>query len=146
MEQTILGEFLSPANLKRLISHSEPVDLRPGEFLFREGQQNRKVFVVLEGQLDLTMTVPGRGPTRILTLGPGEIVAWSAILGEGIMTSSAVCVESAQLIAVDCKTMLDAIESDSKFGCEFMKMMASALAKRLLATRLQMLDLFAPNA
>jgi CRP/FNR family transcriptional regulator, cyclic AMP receptor protein len=146
MEQSILGDFLSPSNLKLLISNSESVELSRGEYLFREGQKNCKVFVILDGQVDLTMTVPGRGPTRILTLGPGELVAWSAVLGEGIMTSSAICIERASLIAIDCKLILDRIESDSRFGCEFMKMMATALAKRLLATRLQMLDLFAPNA
>ncbi len=143
--QTIFGDFLSHANLTKLVSIAEFVELQAGHYLFREGQQNHKVFVLLEGHLDLTMTVPGRGPTRILTLGPGELVAWSAILGEGIMTSSAICVERAQLIAVDCKSVLEMIESDSEFGCEFMKMTATALAKRLLATRLQMLDLFAPN-
>ncbi len=145
LEQTIFGDFLSPANLMKLVSIAEFKELQSGQYLFREGQENHRVFVLLEGQLDLTMTVPGRGPTRILTLGPSELVAWSAILGEGIMTSSAICVEPAQLIAVDCQSVLEMIRTDSEFGCEFMKMMASALAKRLLATRLQMLDLFAPN-
>ncbi len=145
LQQTIIGDFLSAENIATLLSHSRFVELRPGQYLFREGQENHNFFVLLEGQLDLTMIVPGRGPTRILTLGPGELVAWSAVLGEGIMTSSAICVEHAQLIAVDCKSILDEIASDSGFGCEFMKMMATALAKRLLATRLQMLDLFAPN-
>ena len=101
LEQTIFGDFLSPANLMKLVSIAEFIELQSGQYLFREGQENHKVFVLLEGQLDLTMTVPGRGPTRILTLGPGELVAWSAILGEGIMTSSANCVEPAQLIAAD---------------------------------------------
>jgi CRP/FNR family transcriptional regulator, cyclic AMP receptor protein len=145
LKQTIFGEFLSPSSIVELISISEFMELQPRQYLFREGQENRKVFVLFEGQLDLTMTVPGRGPTRILTLGPGELIAWSAVLGEGIMTSSAICIEPSQLIAVDCTSVLAMIKADSQFGYEFMRMMATALAKRLLATRLQMLDLFAPN-
>jgi CRP-like cAMP-binding protein len=146
MEQSILADFLSPSNLKQVVSCAEIVDLQAGEYLFREGQENCKVFVVHNGQVDLTMTVPGRGPTRILTLGPNDIVAWSAVLGAGVMTSSAECTEPTRLIAIDGKSTLNTIESDPKFGCEFMRMMATALAKRLLATRLQMLDLFAQNS
>lgn len=145
MEQTILGEFLSLANLIALDSCSENIHLRQGEYLFREGQANNRVYVLLDGQLDLTMTIPGRGAKRIMTLGPGDLVAWSALLGEGIMTCSAVCVENAQLIAIDSTSISKMIESDPRFGVEFMEMLASALAKRLLATRLQMLDLFASN-
>lgn len=143
LAKTILGDFLSSSNLKQLVSSSAEVKLSPGEFLFREGQENRSIFVLMDGVLDLTMTVPGRGPVRILTLGRGDLVAWSAVLGEGIMTSSAMCVEAANLIAIDGKTVLEKMESDYKFGFEFMKMIATALATRLLATRLQMLDLFA---
>jgi CRP-like cAMP-binding protein len=142
LAKTILGDFLSSSSLKQLVSSSTALKLSPGEFQFREGQENSSVYVLIDGVLDLTMTVPGRGPVRILTLGRGDLVAWSAVLGEGIMTSSAVCVEAANLIAIDSKSVLEKMESDSKFGFEFMKMMATALAKRLLATRLQMLDLF----
>jgi hypothetical protein len=61
------------------------------------------------------------------------------------MSSSALCVDRSHLIAVNYQSILNRIESDSVFGFEFMKMMATALSKRLLATRLQLLDLFAPN-
>lgn len=145
LDKSILAEFLTQANLKLLLARSNSVQLKPGEFLFREGQKNCNVFILLDGQLDLTMTVPGRGPTTILTLGPGDLVAWSAVLGDGVMTSSARCVQAAHLIAIDCQHLLDCIESDSRFGYEFMKMMATALGKRLVATRLQLLDLFSSN-
>lgn len=145
IEQSIFGEFLSPSSLAALNSISDTIEMQPGDYLFREGQENRTVYTLLKGQLDLAMTVPGRGPTRILTLGRGDLVAWSAVLGDGIMTASAVCVEAAQLSSVDCKLLMNMIESNPTLGIEFMKMMATGLSKRLLATRLQLLDLFASN-
>jgi CRP-like cAMP-binding protein len=145
VERTIFGEHLSSKNLVALMSIAEFVELEAGEYLFREGEENHNVYVLLDGQLDLTMTVPGRGAQRILSLGTGELVAWSAVLGSGIMTCSAICMQSAQLIAINSKAIESMLQVDHEFGFEFMKMTASALAKRLTATRLQLLDLFAPN-
>ena len=59
------------------------------------------------------------------------------------MSCSARCIDDVKLVAIS-GTDLDAMmEADSRFGYEFMRMMATALTKRLIATRLQLLDLFA---
>ena len=140
--KTIFGTHLSSENLSQLLSQATIIHLSGGEFLFREGERDDRVFLLLDGQVDLAMTVPGRGLVRVLSLGAGEIIAWSSILGDGLMTCSAVCTKPAALLSVDCEQLRMAIETNQRFGYEFMNMMASALARRLLATRLQLLDLF----
>jgi CRP-like cAMP-binding protein len=60
------------------------------------------------------------------------------------MTCSALCIRDAQLIAIDAKALELRIQQDHEFGYQFMRMLAKALAQRLTATRLQLLDLFAP--
>lgn len=143
---TIFGEHLSPEYQNLVVSKSKIFQINTGEFLFREGEVNHQVYLLLDGQIDLTMAIPGRGAIRILSLGSGEIIAWSSVLGDGTMTSSAVCTRPSRLLAMDCDVLRSLIESNAHFGYEFMKMMASALASRLLATRLQLLDLFEPNS
>lgn len=142
LEQSILGEHLSPQSLAGVIAMGRAMTVAPGSCLFREGEQNPDVFLLLAGRIDLSMTVPGRGPCRILTLGPGELIAWSAVVGNGTMTCTAMCLEECRLIAIRSALLETAIADDRRLGYEFMKMMASALARRLLATRLQLLDLF----
>lgn len=144
LQGTIVGEFLSESALSRLASGRRLVTLPAGGFLFREGEVNRNVYVMLEGQLDLVMQVPGRGCQRILTLGPGELVAWSALLGEGVMSCSALGLRECRLMAIDARTVQHEMDSDPAFGYQFMRMMSHALSRRLTATRLQLLDLFAP--
>lgn len=146
LDRSILGQHLSPANLAKLAELGRWLQLDAGTYLFREGEHNRDVFFLLEGRVDLSMTVPGRGACRILTLGPGELIAWSAVLRDGTMSCSARCMDDVKLIAIS-GTDLDAMmEADCRFGYEFMRMMATALTKRLIATRLQLLDLFAHHA
>lgn len=146
LQQTIFGEHLSSASLDKLLANAKQLSLRAQQFLFREGMQDDHVYVLLSGQIDLSMNVPGRGAVRILSLGPGDLIAWSGVLGSGVMTSSALCTQSASLIAFPCSEIRKLCSQNADFGYEFMQLMAIALAKRLLATRLQLLDLFSAHS
>lgn len=146
LQTSIAGQFLSTEQFEVIASLAKPIDVLTGEFLFREGETNHCVYFMLEGQIDLVMRVPGRGNQRILTLGPGELVAWSALLGDGIMTCSALCIRDAKLVAIDGTAIGDRVQKDHEFGYHFMRMVSKALAQRLTATRLQLLDLFSSKS
>ncbi len=117
-----------------------------GTLLFREGEKNENLLIVSQGRVALDMYVPGRGNIRVLSVGPGDMVAWSALLENGRMTASAVAVEDTQVVALPAADVLVACEIDPSFGFQFMRLVFVALAERLLATRLQLLDLFADTA
>ena len=142
VEQLALHRHLSQRTLEQLISVARVVDWSPGSFLFREGQQHDGVYLMVSGKLELAMTIPGRGRQRILTVGPGELVAWSSVLGEGRMTCDAQCITDVRLLRLTSGELSALAAADPLFGYEFIKLMAAGLAKRLTATRLQMLDLF----
>jgi CRP/FNR family cyclic AMP-dependent transcriptional regulator len=117
-----------------------------GTVLFREGNQCDAFYLVHRGHLALEMCLPARGCTRIITLGPGEVVAWSALVGNGRMTATAIATEDVELIEFSAAKILQISDEDLRFGYVLMRRMATSLANRLLATRLQMLDLFKANA
>lgn len=133
---------LPEAVLARLAETATWRELETGEFLFREGEDDRHLYMVCIGGVALDMNVPGRGTTRILTLGAGDMVGWSAIVGSGRMTTSGVALEPTSVIALDAETLRQIADSDHEVGYHVMRRMATALAKRLVATRLQLLDLF----
>lgn len=141
-DQTSFGAALSPRGRTVLRELARPIKLNPGQILFREGVENPFLYVIVQGHVDLAMTVPGRGAVRILTLGPGDVAAWSAVVGDRCMTCTAQAVEHTELLAISSEPLNERMARDHEFGFEFMRAIASALAKRLTATRLQMLDLF----
>ena len=110
--------------------------------LFAEGTQEDEVFVVVSGHVALEMQVPRRGNVRLLTAGSGELVGWSGLIGDGCMTASAIVTEDSQLIALSSRALRTLCQSDHKLGCQLMTQTAKAISQRLLATRLQLLDLF----
>lgn len=117
--------------------------LPAGTVVFREGAFCGDLFVIAEGLVALDQHVPGRGPVRILTIGPGELLGWSALFGNGQMTATATAVTETTAFAVSGNRLRDLCDRNPEAGYRIMQQVASALARRLTATRLQLLDLYA---
>jgi CRP/FNR family transcriptional regulator, cyclic AMP receptor protein len=136
---------LPPTVIARLASEAALQLTAANQTLFREGQLFPKLLVVVSGRVALEMNVPGRGRVRILTLGPADLVAWSSVLGSGRMTTTAISVVDGAVAAIPAERLLSLCERDAEFGQHVMRWMAQALSNRLVATRLQLLDLFAAH-
>lgn len=145
IQHTSFGAALAPQSQQRLAELAEPVHALRGQILFQEGADNANTYLLLRGHIDLEMTVPGRGAVRILTLGPGDLVAWSAVVGDGRMTCSARVQADSDLLAVSGTKLRECMAFDHEFGFDFMRVLSAALSKRLVSTRLQLLDLFASS-
>lgn len=113
--------------------------------IFREGEICPDLYVVQKGVVALDMHVPGRGAVRILTVGEGELLGWSALLGEGRMTATATALDDTRLAVISGAKLRGLCETNHEVGVRVMQQMATALSQRLVATRLQLLDLFACN-
>lgn len=138
-------EFTSPlpADVQdQIVGCSQEQVCPAGQVIFREGDENHKLYLIASGRVALDMHVPGRGLVRILSLGPGDMLAWSALLGNGRMTATATALEDTRLIASGAQCLRTVCDADRSVGYELMRQMAVALSRRLLATRLQLLDLF----
>jgi CRP-like cAMP-binding protein len=140
------SEALPEPMLARVAALAELRGYPSDSLLFREGAHNDRLMVISLGRVALDMQVPGRGEVRIMSLAPGDMVAWSALLGAGRMTTSAVALEDTQVVAIRATDALALCESEPAFGYHLMRQVAVTLANRLVATRLQLLDLFADTA
>lgn len=146
LESSAFTAELSPEALGRLVGAAVGRQCAAGRVLFREGDSSDAFYLVRHGHVALDMSIPARGTTRLLTVGPGEILAWSALLGNARMTATATAVDDVELLEFSGTTLRQWCEADPSFGYQWMRQLSAALANRLLATRLQMLDLFTADA
>lgn len=114
-----------------------------GALLFRAHAPSDRWLVIIRGHVALEMKVGGRGTVRLLTLGPGDIVGWSAVLGGARMTTSAVAAEDTEVVSFAAEAVQRLCDDDPQVGYHLMRHLAGTLADRLVATRMQLLDLFA---
>ena len=139
---------MDPAIFEKVVNLSGLCSFEAGEELFREGDKEDNLYIVLSGRVAIEMFIPGRGRIRIYTAEPTEIVGWSSITPVVRQrTASARAVLPSRLVCINAARLYKACNDDHDLGYVMMRRLANVVASRLLTTRLQLLDMFAhPNS
>ena len=127
-----LSQF-SAATLRELTQGATLQSLAPGEVLFHEGDEEQHLYVISRGQVSLSVQVPNRGSVPVLTVEPGDMLGWSALLRAGRMEATATALDDVQVAVFPGDHLRDLCERNPEIGYAMMRQIA--LARRLLATR-----------
>ncbi len=90
------------------------------------------------------VSAPGR-IVRIQTLGEGDELGWSSLLEEESKRFQARSLEPGRALAFLGTQLRQACEEDCAFGYALERQIIKVISSRLQATRLQLLDLYAPR-
>ena len=135
---------MEPEHFNKLINLSTICNYEAGEELFREGEKEDNLYIVLEGRVAIEMFVPGRGRMRVYTAEPTDVVGWSSVTPVVRQrTAGARAVLPSRLVCINAAGLNKACSEDHHLGYVVMRRMANVVASRLLTTRLQLLDMFA---
>ena len=136
---------LSPSSQEKLLSHAEILHYDKDEVIFRQNDPSLYLCVVRTGNVAIEVHVSTRGFRRILTLGPGELFSWSALVEPRYETATARAMENTDIFGIKGGLLTDLCLGDCSFGYEIYKALAGVISTRLKATQLQMLDVFAAD-
>ncbi|CUS97315.1 cyclic nucleotide-binding domain-containing protein [Candidatus Chrysopegis kryptomonas] len=128
--------------LELIIGCARNVFYKPGEFIFREGEEANEFYVIRDGKVSLEFSSPGKEPIVIQTLEDGEVLGWSWLVPPYYWHFSARAVEPTRAIALDGKCLRTKCEEDHNLGYELLKRFVTIVEQRLQATRIQLLDLY----
>jgi CRP-like cAMP-binding protein len=136
---------LSVGERRRLAELARPLAVEPGTVLLREGSETTELGIVRTGRVALRLTVPMRGIHTILTVEPGDVFGWSALVPPFRSTSTAVAVEPTTGVVFPARALREALDRDEELAAALYPRILRTVARRLEATRLQLLDLFAQD-
>jgi CRP-like cAMP-binding protein len=97
--------------------------------------------ITSSGEVSLLICEPKDVCRQIAIVGEGDLVGWSPLAGRPRLSDTTVTLTSVKALVFDGNELLDFCRSNPAFGIEFMRLAASALAKRLSGTRLQLLQM-----
>jgi CRP/FNR family transcriptional regulator, cyclic AMP receptor protein len=137
------GAGLSPEAVARLAEIAKVKSVDVGTELTREGQVTDAFAIVLSGRVALRTLVPERGMVTILTVEPGDVVGWSAIVPPHRGTANAVAIEPVRLLELPGEPLRSLLRTDHALAASVYPRVLQAVSRRLAATRMQLLDLFA---
>jgi CRP-like cAMP-binding protein len=137
-----LFEGLGSEYLELLAGCGHNVVYHAGEAIARQGNAADSFYLIRHGHVAVQISVPGRGPVTIETLGEGDVVGWSWLLPPYEWHFDVEAVELTRGVAFDVRCVRDKFESDPRLGFELLRRFAAIIVDRLQATRLRLLDFY----
>ena len=118
------------------------VRFEAGSFIFHEGEEAERFYLIREGKVVLQICSDRRGPLNILTLEEGDILGWSWLFPPYYWHFAARATEPTKAIFFYGTRLREQCEEDHDLGYELMKRFARIIEQRLDATRWQLLDVY----
>lgn len=128
---------LSPESQEKLISLAEVFRYKEDEVIFRQNDPGLYLYIVKSGIVGIETFFPNHGFHQIVSLGPGELFGWSALVEPRHETATARADEDAEVFAFAAGKVSDLCLEDTSFGYEIYKALASVISSRLKATRIE---------
>ncbi len=148
----VIKSFLDFGNLeehqvKALATLAEEERYKAGEFIFYEGASAAKLYLLLEGHVEMLMSTNAEGTRHeaVMTVGPGEVFAWSALVEPNELTASARCATPVRVVAIPASGLRALAIINCSLGFQLMQKACQIASARLRATRIQLLSTVRPS-
>ena len=129
----------------RLAALARRVTFAPDQIIFREGDDYSVFYLLGKGMVALELEVPGH-VLRVQTLYAGDVFDWSALLSHAGKHFQARALDEVTALAFEGDQLLASLRADPQFGLAFMLRLMGVVSERLRNTRLQLVDLYSPEA
>jgi CRP-like cAMP-binding protein len=126
---------LGEPHLTQIVKIARVMEHEPGSVVFRQGENAPFVYLVLGGKLGLQVEDLGDSAIEVSRVGPGEVLAWSPVLGRLAMTATARALTRCRLAVLDVKELANLFEKDPRFEAAFLRQIAGVLSDRLWDAR-----------
>ena len=114
--------------------------------IFQEESDADHFYLIRAGRVALETFVPGTGVITIQTIGTGEALGWSWLFPPYRWHFSARSIDETDVVAFDAQALREKTEENHDFGYDIAMRIAQIMLQRLQATRMQLLDFYAPPA
>ena len=147
VEPQIIAKFANFSDftddeIKALAILANEEHYEPGQFVFREGDEANKMYLLLQGQIEMLMNNNGAGTHQavVMTVQPGEIFGWSALVEPYRLTASARCATRVRVVAIAAPGLRALMAVSCALGFRLMQRACQVSSARLGATRVQLLS------
>ena len=120
------------------------VVFEPGEYLFHQGEDADKMFIVRHGRVALEIVAPGREPVVLDSPEAGDVIGFSWLFPPYRWQFDGRALEPVRAVALDGVCLRGKCEEDKRLGYELMKRVASIVLRRLQSARLRLVDMYRP--
>lgn len=128
-----LFEGISAEKLAPLAPLCEEIHAEAGDELFCEGCEAKKLFILLEGNVTLSMKLTSRPENLVLGVinKYGQCFGWSVMVSANYYTASAEAKEDSRILAIKGRKFIEFLKKDPEVGFTITMRMVEIVSSRL---------------
>ncbi len=134
LAQIDLFSGLPSLHLKRVAEIGQEVSYKTGKRMFDEGEVGDKFYLILEGAVRISRTVPGMGEEALAVLGLGNYFGEMSLIDDAPRSAAALAHENCRLFEIGRKDLEELLFVDRDMAYEFLWNVVRTLSRRLRAT------------
>lgn len=137
---------LTESEIERLASLAELRTSKAGSAIDVQGQPATMFGVLVSGRLGVVLNLDlgvVHQTYQVTAVGPGEMFAWSAMVGNPYYTAGSKCLTDCQYLAFDAARLRQEFDDDPRLGYVVMKLVAKTIASRLRHMQLKLAQQYA---
>ena len=134
LEQIDLFSGLPSIHLKRVADIGSEASYKRNQKMFDEGDAGDKFYVILDGSIRISRTVPGMGEEALAVLKAGNYFGEMSLIDDAPRSACALAHEKCKLFEVNRKDLEDLLFVDRDLAYEFLWNVVRTLSRRLRAT------------
>src|SRR5215469_8906 len=100
LQQVPLFAELTADELHDLVTVMQPIELEPGQLLWRQGQAADALHLIRGGRIGIYLRQPGGTEVHLTTLGPGEVIGEVPLIAGGTRSAAARALDRVQLLSL----------------------------------------------
>jgi CRP-like cAMP-binding protein len=140
LNQVTLFRGLRSQVLEKIRVLAEVRDFEPGAQIFAEDEPAVDLYILSEGKVELSYTLPNDPNTdiRITEVAPGDVFAWSALARGDTLSAKATAIITSSAYIIPAEPLHGIFAENSDVGYAVMTRLAQQLLARLRRTRLDL--------
>lgn len=125
---------LNDAELERIARVSYRETFQSGAYVFREGEEGTRLYLVIEGEVRISRDVPGSGEEALAVIKSGGLFGEMAVFDRGERSTHAIANGGATVLTISRRDFELLLEDDHDLAYKILWASVRLLSSRLRAT------------
>jgi len=133
---------LNDEELAKVAKISEVRGYKWGEYIFHEGDDGDRLFLIVKGAVRISRNVPGTGEEAITVLKKGDCFGEMAMLDPSVRSTDAIVDSRCDLLTIGRDDFEALLEADPKLAVKVLRAIIRMMSERLRKTNENLKSIF----
>ena len=127
-------------HLRKLAAIASQVTYKRGDLVYKEGDLDKGMYLVQDGEVVIEMKSPDQGYAPVLTIGRGQLFGWSSLFPGQAKRARARVLRDTRAFLIDGERLNYLFETDHALENVVMRRMIKLVGERVYATRQKLVN------